>query len=367
MNRPTKNSNKNEGASSGKKEYSSTLRYMITIIVIAAVLSIFPIMVAKDAFALGKKSVTADITITDTTELRDISAELKKDGIINFPFAFELFANITKNTEKFKTGTFSLNSEMDYLWICSVLKSKQSNKETVWVTIPEGFEIRETFARLEEKGVCKADDLYKAMQESEFDYPFLKNLPKRENRLEGYLFPDTYEFYKNETPENVIKKMLANFALKFDESMEASAKEMGMSIDEVVILASIVEREAANDNERENVASVFLNRLDSSNLPYLQSCATVQYILKERKAVLSIADTKIDSKYNTYKYKGLPVGPIAAPGKASIDAVLANPKTDYYFFCVSGDGKTNVFAKTLAEHEQNIKNSKNSSGTGTVS
>ena len=138
-----------------------------------------------------------------------------------------------------------------------------------------------------------------------------------------------------------------------------------MTIDEVITLASIIEREAAGDEDRGKVSSVFHNRLDSKELPYLQSCATVQYILQERKSVLSIADTKIDSPYNTYLYKGLPPGPIAAPGLASIKAALYPEDTDYYYFVVNADGK-HLFAKTLKEHEANIKKANSSQGTGTV-
>ena len=348
------------------KEFKKSFKYMLFVLAAASVLSLFFIAVAKDALSLGKASHSADVVIESGMGVTKIASELKKSEIIRYPWAFTTFAVLTRNSSKFRTGTFTLNSEMDYLWICSLLKSKAAAKQTVRVTIPEGKELREIFEKLEESGVCKADELYKAMDQTTFKYDFIKKLPKRENRLEGYLFPDTYEFYKNDDPAKVLDKMLSNFDLKFDEEMAAKAKAMNMSVDQVVTLASIVEREAANDEDRGNVASVFLNRLKaSSQYPYLQSCATVQYVLKERKAVLSIADTKIDSPYNTYRVKGLPAGPIASPGKASIEAVLGAPQTDYYFFVLGKNGE-HIFSKTLEEHTAAIKNAKNSSGTGTV-
>ena len=133
------------------------------------------------------------------------------------------------------------------------------------------------------------------------------------------------------------------------------AEEMGMTMDEVITLASVIEREAQGDYDRKLVSSVFHNRLKSTDYPYLQSCATVQYVLKERKAVLSVADTKIDSPYNTYINKGLPIGPIASPGEKSIEAALYPEESEYLFFVLGSDGKHH-FSKTYSEHMQNKNN-----------
>ena len=145
--------------------------------------------------------------------------------------------------------------------------------------------------------------------------------------------------------------MLAQFD-KVYEKYKGRAKEMNMTMDEAVTLASIIEREALGDEDRKLVSSVFHNRMDSSNYPYLQSCATVQYVLKERKPVLSVEDTKIDSPYNTYINKGLPIGPIASPGEKSIEAALYPEETDYLFFVLGSDNKHH-FSKTYEEHMQN--------------
>ena len=191
-----------------------------------------------------------------------------------------------------------------------------------------------------------ADDFY-AAEKLDYDSPFTKEIPNRENRYEGYLFPDTYEFDASATGEDITKRMLLRFSEIWTDEYKNRAKELGMTMDEVVILASIIEREAGNEGEMGKVSSVFHNRLNI-DMP-LQSCATVQYILKERKSVLSVEDTKIDSPYNTYMYKGLPKGPIASPGKAAINAALYPETTDYLYFKVTSDGVT-VFSKTLEEH-----------------
>ena len=163
------------------------------------------------------------------------------------------------------------------------------------------------------------------------------------------MFPDTYQFTANMSAHDILQVMLNRFDEIYTDKYQARAAELGMTTDEVVTLASVIEREAASPDEARLVSSVFHNRLKSSDYPYLQSCATVQYVLKERKPVLSVADTKIDSPYNTYQNKGLPVGPIASPGKSSLEAALYPADTDYLFFVVGKDGKT-VFSKTYEEH-----------------
>lgn len=345
--------------------FSKGFNYVMLVVICALVLTIIAVILANDVLALTDGDQVATVVVTEGMDTGDIAKLLKEEGVIRYPWLFRLFSAVTKNDGKYQFGTFDLNTSQDYLSLVSTLKHRPSSAETVWVTIPEGKELREIFAALEENGVCSADDLYKAMETETFDFEFLKDVPQRENYLEGYLFPDTYEFYKDEKPASVLKKFLRNFANKYDEDCETRAAEVGMTMDQVITLASIVEREASGDADRGLVASVFLNRLKSDAYPYLQSCATVQYVLKERKAVLSIADTKIDSPYNTYLYKGLPVGPIASPGKASIEAVLWPDTSDYYFF-VLGENGQHIFSRTLEEHNAAIRKASNSSGTGVV-
>ena len=380
--------------------FNRTFLYAMMVIVASLLLAVYALHVANDALALMNPSSDLSVRIEKGSTVGQIARELKDAGLIEYRWAFVLFAKVTGNADSFQYGTYVLNTDMDYLELVTNLQKTASFRATVTVMIPEGAELREIIATLDEKNVCSAEELWEhgvaaespfsgllsfadatglwGLSESAlpilevleevvvFDYDFLQNLPERENRLEGYLFPDTYEFFEQSDAVTVLTKFLDNFEVKFSQELRDRAEEIGMSIDEVVTLASIIEREAASDEDRATVSSVFHNRLNSTQYPLLQSCATVQYVLQERKSVLTYDDIKIDSPYNTYLYEGLPIGPIASPGLASIKAALYPETTDYYFFVVSADG-THIFSKTLAEHNAAVKQANSSRGTGAVS
>ena len=346
--------------------FNRTFLYAMMVIVASLLLAVYALHVANDALALMKPSSDLSVRIEKGSTVGQIARELKDAGLIEYRWAFVLFAKVTGNADSFQYGTYVLNTDMDYLELVTNLQKTASFRATVTVMIPEGAELREIIATLVEKNVCSAEELWDAVENHPFDYDFLQNLPERENRLEGYLFPDTYEFFEQSDAVTVLTKFLDNFEVKFSQELRDRAEEIGMSIDEVVTLASIIEREAASDEDRATVSSVFHNRLNSTQYPLLQSCATVQYVLQERKSVLTYDDIKIDSPYNTYLYEGLPIGPIASPGLASIKAALYPETTDYYFFVVSADG-THIFSKTLAEHNAAVKQANSSRGTGAVS
>jgi len=339
--------------------------YYICFVAIASILlAVWAINVANDMLGLMKPEGTVEIVVPKGSSTNQIADMLEEAGVINHKGVFKLFSRVTGYASQMQYGRYELNTDMDYLQLCVKLKQTVPRDE-ITVTIPEGYELREIFAKLEEAGVCPAKDLYYSMEHDDFGYEFLKEIPERDNKFEGYLFPDTYNFFKDDNPKSVLKKFLSNFASKYDGDLIARTHELGYTMDEVVTFASVVEREAANDDDRPTVASVFSNRLNSDAYGYLQSCATIQYVLEERKSVLSIADTKIDSPYNTYMNPGLPVGPIASPGLASIKAVLYPADTDYYYFVVDGSG-VHHFSKTLAEHNAAVNSASATWGTGTV-
>lgn len=306
-------------------------------------LVLFGISVKNDVAGVkGGKPVI--VTISYGESGANVANILAENKVIKYPLAFRIYTNLTGSAAKFQAGSHAFVKGMGYGEIIKTL-SLTSNGGMVKVTIPEGFELRMIADRLEENSLIDKDKFYKELETGVFKSSF--KLPQRENRFEGYLFPDTYLFKPDESEHNIIQAMLS----RFDEIMSKyndRTKEIGMSYDQTVILASIIEREAGSTADMPIVSSVFHNRLISNEYPYLQSCATVQYVLKERKDVLSEADTKIKSPYNTYINKGLPVGPIASPGEAAIKAALYPDKTDYYFFVVV-KGKT-VFSKTFSEH-----------------
>lgn len=324
---------------------------------IAAVILVFAFVVFANVFAdffgmSGSGQVKLTVNQGDTAD--SIGAMLKKEGVILSKQAFKLVSKSGGYSQNFKTGTFLFDKGDSYVEICKNLTVSPLPEGSVWVTIPEGFELRQIADKLSENGLIDKERFYNEIENGKFDYSFIKDIPKRENRLEGYLFPDTYLFSKNDGEHAIINAMLKRFDEKYTDKLKNKANQIGMTTDEVITLASIIEREALGDEDRGLVSSVFHNRLKSNEMPYLQSCATVQYILKERKTVLSVSDTKIDSPYNTYINKGLPKGPIASPGEEAIMATLYPEKTDYLFFVLDSTGK-HRFAKTYNEHLNNQK------------
>ena len=290
-----------------------------------------------------------EIEIPEGAYLSEIANILYEKGIIKYTDKFIEFATAEGNSNKYKYGVFYLNVNMSYEEISEALQQVGAKPNSVKITIPEGYELRQIIELCIEKGIGKEEGYKNAILNSHFDYWFLEGIEKTDVYLEGYLFPATYTISKDSSEEEVLKEMLNKFESVFTEDMKTKTTELGMSVHEIITLASIVEREAANDSERDIVASIFYNRLNSKTYPYLESCATVQYILKERKPVLSNADTNIDSPYNTYKNPGLPPNPIASPGLESIKATLYPATTDYLFFVLGNDGK-HVFSKTYNEH-----------------
>ena len=296
--------------------------------------------------ALNKEPVTASVTITEGESLGDVTAELKEKGLVKYGYLFQLFASFTHKAEKITAGSYELSTVMDYSALLNNISSTSAYRETVTVTIPEGYTVEEIFKLMENKGVCSYDDLLKTAQKETFDFDFLKDVKtKEEKRLEGYLFPDTYEFYKGADAKSVINTMLKNFDDRFDSKMEAEMQLLGYSKNDIIIMASIIEKETDGSDQR-NIASVIQNRLKNTWATpkgYLQVDSTIQYLLKERKKKLTDKDLEIDSPYNTYKNPGLPIGPICNPGLTAIEAALEPNKTNYYYFMLGKDGTTHFF------------------------
>ncbi len=323
---------------------------------VAAVFLIIAVILAGFCYtdyAPGKESGEVIVTVPEGSSTKSIARILKKDGLIHSEFFYRVMSKLRGVDGNYNFGKFKLDRGDGYETIFKTLQESGHNLDAMKVTIPEGYEIYKIADLLERKGLIDKDKFYYLIDYGEFDYDFVKELPERENRLEGYLFPSTYQFAPGDE-YGIINEMLMQFDRMYAPFKER-AKEMGMTMDEVITLASIIEREALGDEDRDRVSSVFHNRLKSNDYPYLQSCATVQYVLKERKAVLSIEDTKIDSPYNTYINAGLPVGPIASPGEAAVKAALYPADTDYLFFVLGSDGKHH-FSKTFSEHTQNKNN-----------
>lgn len=297
---------------------------------------------ANDVLALNKTPITASVTVEAGDSIGDIADQLKEKGLIRYKYLFQLFAGVTGKTEKITAGSYELSTEMDYSALLNNIGSTSAYRETVTVTIPEGYTVEEVFRLMDDKGVCDYDSLMNSARTDQFNYDFLADVKAEgAERLEGYLFPDTYEFYKGTTAKSAISKMLYNFSTRFDEKMEAEMQLLGYSKNEIIIIASIIEKET-DGSDQKDIASVLYNRLANPN-SYLQVDSTIQYLLEERKETLTQADLDIDSPYNTYLYPGLPVGAICNPGLTAIEAALDPHDTNYYYFMLGNDGRTHFF------------------------
>jgi UPF0755 protein len=291
-----------------------------------------------------------------------IAEKLEQEGLIRSSSVFNLYGYITGDGRKIKAGEYILSQNMDTRQILHALVVGGQDSQGV-VRIQEGWSLSTTAEYLEEKGIADDGEFEKAVAVAVKDFSYFGETPKVRS-LEGYLFPDTY-FVTNDGTESkqVISLALENMESKLDQELRAEISRQGKTIYEILTLASIIEREVGRnlkvvsaddrkllEDERKMVASVFYNRLEIG-MP-LQSDATVTYITKRPDPSATLEETKIDSPYNTYKYPGLPPGPIASPSTSSIRAAVYPSSTNYIYFLSKPDG-TAVFSRTLDEHNAN--------------
>lgn len=293
------------------------------------------------------KKAVQGITIRDGESISEIASQLKKDGIISSVTIFKMYTRINGLDSSFQAGDYALSPSMTMEEISKIIISGKTNVTSV--TIPEGFTEYDVADRLAKLGLVDKESFIDTLEKQDFtsEYPFLSDAQEGEHRLEGYLFPSTYAIRKEAGNDEIIESMLEKYNKTFSSSMKTRAEELGYSENDIIIIASIIEKEAAADQDRTKIASVIYNRLKSGMK--LQMDSTIQYALglkKARKKDLTISDTKLKSEYNTYKRKGLPYGPICSPGKASIMAALYPDDTDYMYFILSSklDG-TMTFSK----------------------
>lgn len=298
---------------------------------------------ADDAAALTRPDQNVEIRIDDDDDLDSIAEKLKTAGAIEKEWLFKFYCRFSHSENYFDPGVYNINLTYDYHALVNNLMAGAANRETTTVMVMEGLDCFELFDLLEENGVCSRRDLEEAAANFEFEYSFLEDRPYGDiNRLEGYLFPDTYQFYLNDEPENVLDKLLDNFDDKMDDEMMELVNASGYSLHEILSMAAIIEGEAANDSERADVASVMYNRIHNWEVPLLGMDSTVFYAAKLTGEEFS---TDLDSPYNTYVHPGLPVGPICNPGMNSILAALKPNSTDYFYFATAKDGLNRFFEK----------------------
>ncbi len=273
---------------------------------------------------------------------------LKANGIIKNKFLFALAGKIKKMDREIKVGKYLFHGKMTNSDVLKCLQTGESAMQ-IDVTIPEGLT-----ARAQARILSRELDIDSAKYvKLVYDESFVKKQGINAISLEGYLMPDTYQFYWQPEEEEVIERLLQQFWKVYNDTLQKRASILGLSINEVLTIASIVEGETKIDSEKATIAGVYYNRLKKKML--LQADPTIQYVLEDGPRLLKYKDLKIDSPYNTYRYVGLPPTPINNPGKAAILAALYPAKHNYLYFVASGN-EGHIFSRTYSEHLKNVNN-----------
>lgn len=365
----------------------STVIWILLIVFVGISLGRTLWVCCAEVMAFGKENHQVTITLTrDDIEnggIDVVAEKLTNAKLIEYPQLFKFFANATGKSENIVSGTYTLNAKLDYNAMINAMSS-QTSREVVEIMFPEGYTCAQIFKLLEEKEVCTAADLEEFLEKYDpedgelDDYWFLDGLTWGDKYcLEGYLAPDTYEFYKYDDPERVLTKFLDEFDDRFTDIMKEDfetiqynymealyeegyssqyIQDHRLTVHDVLTLASIVQRETGSSSESFDIASVFYNRLADGM--ELGSDATVYYAIGDyfsEKEELTASDLNSNSPYNTRKNKGLPPGPICNPGTYALYAALDPNETDYMYFVYDSEAREHLFSKTLEEHEQKCR------------
>lgn len=319
---------------------------------------------AADVLAFGREDKPVTVTIYESDTMDDIIEKLYHNGLIRYRSLFKLYADISHADEDIDPGIYDLNTRYDYHALVNMMSASSSRTVVEGVLIPEGYTCRQIFALLEEKRICTAQDLAAYAANGELkDYWFLENVERGQGYcLEGFLFPDTYDFYKNSTPREVLEKLLDNFDRRFDKEMRAQIETLnanvtggGYGVREVAIVASMIEKEAAAPAEAPAIAGVIYNRLFrwEGTPAYLNIDASIVYAL-DGKTDLTREDLQVDSPYNTYTHTGLTPTPISNPGLSSLRAALNPENHNYYYYVLNPETGMHTFSTTYEEHSANV-------------
>ena len=358
----------------GIPDLLTTAVWLAVIVMVGVTLGRMLWVCAADVLAFGREDRPVTVTIYESDTIDDVTEKLFDANLIRYPGLFKLYAKFAVDEGEIRPGIWDLNTRYDYHALVSMM-SPSSSRSVVEIMIPEGSSCAQIFALLEENKVCTAQDLAAYAASGELDYYwFLEGVARgEENSLEGYLFPDTYQFYTNDSPRSVLQKMLDNFDNRFTDEMlqqlpvlneriSAMMRSDGRSqeyidahqltLKDVVIIASMIEKETASAEEGYTVSSVIYNRLFKwgGTPAYLNIDATMVYALGG-KTDLTAEDLRIEHPYNTYLNTGLTPGPISNPGLSSLKAALAPKDTNYYYYVLDPSAGEHHFSTTYEEHQ----------------
>lgn len=363
-----------------KKGNRIALSMVFTFIIlgVSVVSSAAIIFLAKEVFGIDKSASSYTINVPEGASVNDVieimtdgQAEKNKEEIIRVPAIFKLMVKFKKADGGFIHGPHTLRPDMGYSAIIAELNSDENiRRETVDITFKEGINIYEAATILEENNVCAADKFIYYFNNGLDDYEFEKSIPKstavdlRFYRMEGYLFPDTYQFYEAydilsmepQEYEIIIRKIYDNFEAYYTKEISDKAAQKGLSMDQLITLASMIQAEAASNEDMYNVSSVFWNRLNNSDeFPRLESDPTEKYVNQVIKKLSDPLNENMVTAYNTYESAGFPPGAICSPGANAIDAALNPNQTNYLYFCANINTREVYYAETLEQHEMNLE------------
>lgn len=347
--RPKKRRRRSAGRSA-----ALVLLYVAAVIGVSILLACAGWIAAGDVLALNKEEKTVTFTVAADEDFDTIVARLKEEGMIEYPALFKLFASITHKQDSVIAGSYTLNTDMDYRALLAGMGANSANRAEVTVVIPEGYNIDQIFALLDEKGVSTVAKLRDAAANHDYAFSFLQDIPLGDyHRLEGYLMPSTYDFYVNHDPIFALNKLLVHFDSQVRDDLRNQVAESDYTLREILTIASLIERETTGE-DRTEISAVIHNRLENpggQTQGYLQIDATLVYINGGREP--TEADKSIVSPYNTYLYQGLPPAPIANPGMESIVAAMNPEKNSNYYYALGDDGVHHFF-RSLDQHQKFI-------------
>ena len=359
----------------GLPHLAATLVWLAIIVMIGTSLGRMIWVCAADVLAFGRESKQVSVTITSNDTIDDIAKKLKDADLIRYPEVFKLYAKLAVDEGDILPGTFQLDTIYDYHALVIQMGPRSSTRSVVEdLLIPEGLNCRQIFELLEQKNICTVRELEEYAASGEFsDFWFLEGVERGDRYcLEGFLFPDTYDFYEHSTPREALGKMLLGFQARVDQEetmtalaalnerlsgmmrakgcSEAHIAEHQLSLRDLLTVASLIEEETASSKESPLIASVIFNRLTEDQVyeRYLNIDAAIIYATGDADNI----DTSIDHPYNTYKHAGLTPGPISNPGLESILAALNFEESPYYYYVLNPETEMHQFSKTLEEHEK---------------
>lgn len=362
-----------DGGGSAKHGVLNGLLYLVFILSVSVILACLAWLAATDILALNAPDVTAtielpkdkfELVITETTDdngktvknkhyvadIDYVTQQLYDEGIIKYKWLFKIYCALADADDTIDPGTYVLKGSYDYRALVKKMQSGSNSMVRLSITFPEGYTMDQIFKKLEAEGVCDYEDLMDAAANASFNYPFLVDLETGDaSRLEGFLFPDTYEFYEGMPASSAINKLLSGMHYRLTKEMYGWQESSGMSWNEIMIVASMIEKEAANDDERARIASVIYNRL-KKDWP-LQIDSTTLYEYPDHVGAPTAEMLAKDSPYNTRINTGLPPTAICSPGLASIRAALRPADTNYMFYALDTSTGTHRFFTSASEFD----------------